>query len=116
MDEKPLPDVLLEQRERSVLLNEALSSLSENERTALVLYYIREHTQKEMADFLGVSSTTVKKCLHDGFSDLQQQESVAALSAALDVDKLAIGHIKGALEGIGDCEIPENISPALDGA
>lgn len=63
VDGHPLPDVMLEQKERSYLLNEALASLSEHERTALVLYYIREHTQKEMADFLGVSTTTVKKRL-----------------------------------------------------
>lgn len=58
-----LPDAQLEHKERSLLLNDALSSLSEKEKTALILYYIREHTQKEMADFLGVSSTTVKKRL-----------------------------------------------------
>ena len=63
VDDKPLPDVVFEQRERSLLLNEALASLKETERTAVVLYYIREHTQKEMADFLGVSTTTVKKRL-----------------------------------------------------
>ena len=48
---------------------------------------------------------------NDGFSAFQQKESVAALSAALDADKEAIGHIQEALDLIGDVELPDNIDP-----
>jgi len=41
---------------------------------------------------------------NDGFSENQRQDAVAALTAALHADRLAIGHIEKALELIGDIE------------
>lgn len=51
----------------------------------------------------------------DAFTDLQRQECVAALSAALDADRLAIGHIARALERVGDYDIPETLLSKGDG-
>lgn len=60
VDPHPLPDMVLASKERMVLLNRAMTALNENEKTALSLHYIREHSTREIAAFLGVSPTTVK--------------------------------------------------------
>ena len=63
VDPSPLPDTELVRKEWTELLGKALASLSEVERTALTLHYIREHSLREMAAFLDVSPTTVKNRL-----------------------------------------------------
>ena len=55
----------------------ALESLSERQRTAVVLVHSFEWTQKEVAEVLGLSATTVQKHLERG---------LAKLRAALEVD------------------------------
>jgi RNA polymerase sigma factor (sigma-70 family) len=63
VDPGPWPDAELARKEWAALLNQALASLSEAEKTALTLHYIREHSLREMAAFLDVSPTTVKNRL-----------------------------------------------------
>jgi|GEM_PF-920703 len=45
-------------------LDEALSRLSQEERSAFVLYHLEERSYREIADFLGASETTVTNRLH----------------------------------------------------
>lgn len=63
-DPSLLPDAVLAHKEWAALLDRALDSLSEAERTALTLHYIREHSLREMAAFLEVSPTTIKSRLN----------------------------------------------------
>ncbi|MBT4498789.1 MAG: sigma-70 family RNA polymerase sigma factor [Gemmatimonadetes bacterium] len=63
IDPAPLPDAALARKEWTVLLDKALASLSEAEKTVLTLHYIREHSLREMAAFLEVSPTTIKNRL-----------------------------------------------------
>ena len=62
-DPGPLPDAVVLHKEWAELLDRALASLSEAEKTALTLHYIREHSLREVAAFLEVSPTTVKNRL-----------------------------------------------------
>ena len=54
---------MLAHKERSVLLDNALTSLSEAEKTVLTMHYIHEHSLRQMAALLKVSTTTVKNRL-----------------------------------------------------
>jgi len=63
VDPRPWPDAELARKERAALLGRALAALSEGERTVLTLHYIRQHSLRDMADFLEVSPTTVKNRL-----------------------------------------------------
>jgi len=54
----------LEQREMDDKILRAVDSLPDHERVATALYYISGYSQKEVADFLNVPVTTIKKRLH----------------------------------------------------
>jgi len=53
----------VEQREMKDKVLEAIDSLPDHERDAVMLYYISGHSQKEVGEFLDVPVTTVKKRL-----------------------------------------------------
>lgn len=55
------PALLTEQNERSCQVHGALAALPEHERVVAVLYYLGGCGQNEIADYLGVPLTTVKK-------------------------------------------------------
>ena len=59
------PAADLEQMVRDRLMHAAIQSLSDGQRTITALYYIGGMTQREVADYLGLSETAVKKRLHD---------------------------------------------------
>lgn len=63
-DGAPTPDRLAEARELGGHVHAALRTLPEHERLATILYYIGDYTQAEVATFLGVPVTTVKKRLY----------------------------------------------------
>lgn len=50
-----------ETHERQIRVRSALAALPEHERTATTLYYLGEFDQAEIAEFLGVPVTTIKK-------------------------------------------------------
>jgi len=64
VDPSPWPDATLARKEWAALLDKAMASLNEGEKTALTLHYIREHSLREIAVFLDVSLTTVKNRLN----------------------------------------------------
>ena len=61
-DLEPGPD--LEARERRAAVQAAIHSLPEHEREVTLLFYIRDYSQQEIADFLQVPVTTVNNRLH----------------------------------------------------
>ncbi len=66
------PADTLEESEMNAAVRQAVESLREHERTAVVLYYISGYSQEEVAQFLEVPVTTVKKRLHDARTHLRE--------------------------------------------
>jgi RNA polymerase sigma factor (sigma-70 family) len=66
------PADVLEENEMKTSILEAVESLREHERTVTVLYYISGYSQDEVAAFLEVPTTTVKKRLHDARAHLRE--------------------------------------------
>jgi RNA polymerase sigma factor (sigma-70 family) len=63
-DPSPWPDEQLEQTEAREALNAGIAKLSEAERQVVLLYYMGQHSQSEIADFLNVTTNTVKTRLY----------------------------------------------------
>lgn len=55
---------MMEERETSDKIFEAINALPEHERATTMLFYIGGHSLKEVGEFLGVPVSTVKKRLH----------------------------------------------------
>ena len=62
-----------EQREMHEQVLEAIRSLPEHQRTATTLFYINGYSQDDLAEFLEVPLTTVKKRLHDSRRKLKER-------------------------------------------
>ncbi|MBV9848458.1 MAG: sigma-70 family RNA polymerase sigma factor [Armatimonadetes bacterium] len=62
-----------ERREAAAQVARCLHALPEAERTAALLFYIGDYSQKEIAEFLGVPVTTVKKRLFTARRRLQER-------------------------------------------
>jgi RNA polymerase sigma factor (sigma-70 family) len=62
---EPDPAATAEAREMNGLVRGAIGALPEHERIAITLFYMAGHSQQEIADFLEVPVTTVKKRLYD---------------------------------------------------
>jgi RNA polymerase sigma factor (sigma-70 family) len=62
-DAAPDPARLAEAREAEAAVRAAIAALPEHQRLATVLYYVGDYSQAEVAAFLGVPVTTVKKRL-----------------------------------------------------
>jgi RNA polymerase sigma-70 factor (ECF subfamily) len=69
----PSPMAALEQRDRVVLLRQALSALPPTLRTAVVMRDIQEHTYQEIADELDLPEGTVKSRINRGRTELARQ-------------------------------------------
>ncbi|MBR5279269.1 MAG: sigma-70 family RNA polymerase sigma factor [Clostridia bacterium] len=61
-----IPDEALEQEEFKKAVHDILNSLSEEQRSAIMLYYFDEMSVKDIADIQGVSEGTVKSRLNYG--------------------------------------------------
>lgn len=70
------PDRLVERREIREKVLEAVRALPEHQRVATTLFYIDGYSQAEVAEFLEVPVTTVKKRLHDSRRRLRQRMMV----------------------------------------
>ena len=57
------PDELFEEKERYQKVNIALDGLPEKLREVVYLFYIKEHTQEEVAEYLGLRTSTVNNRL-----------------------------------------------------
>ena len=67
------PHAVLEQRDRVVLLREAMQSLPDALRTAVLLRDIQELTYQEIADRLALPEGTVKSRINRGRTELAKQ-------------------------------------------
>lgn len=65
------PAALLEQDELCQRVHRALAALTDNHRQVVTLYYIADYSQKEIAAFLTLPLTTVKKRLYDAKQQLK---------------------------------------------
>ena len=63
-------------------VQQAMGGLSPAQRTALTLFYLQGHSQREIAAFLEVPLTTVKKRLHDAREQLKER-MIAMVSETL---------------------------------
>lgn len=74
--EAPAPDcdpfAAYEQIERQIRVYAAIRALPEHERMTTALYYIGDYSQKEIATFLEVPVSTIKKRLFDARKKLRQ--------------------------------------------
>jgi len=62
---QPGPDRELEEHELRDRVLEAIRALPERQRTTTTLFYVDGRSQKEIAEFMEVPVTTVKKRLHE---------------------------------------------------
>jgi RNA polymerase sigma factor (sigma-70 family) len=70
--EEPTQADALEQSEKTKKILTAVDSLPNHERAATMLYYISGYSQTEVADFLDVPVTTIKKRLHSARNRLRE--------------------------------------------
>jgi RNA polymerase sigma factor (sigma-70 family) len=81
---EPAPDERAEEAERQRTVLGALQSLPAPQRLATTLFYMNGYSQDEVADFLEVPVTTVKKRLHDSRRKLKEtlmnKDNTAALT------------------------------------
>ena len=67
------PHKMLEQQEAARRIQEAIAWLPEHEREVTLLFYMAQHSQAEIAAFLSVPVTTVKKRLHTARKRLKEK-------------------------------------------
>ncbi|MCY3859379.1 MAG: RNA polymerase sigma factor [Gammaproteobacteria bacterium] len=72
MIDAPSPLDALEQGEISDLVHRAIASLPQKQRDVVTLYYIGEQSSRQVAEFLNLPITTVKKRLHDAKPKLRR--------------------------------------------
>lgn len=67
------PGVLLEDREALERIFQKINELPENQRTALLLKYLDELTQREIADIMGLSEKAVESLLQRAKQNLDKK-------------------------------------------
>ena len=70
--QEPTQADAIEQREMNDKIMTAVDSLPDHERAATTLYYISGYSQDEVAEFLGVPVTTIKKRLYSARKRLRE--------------------------------------------
>jgi RNA polymerase sigma factor (sigma-70 family) len=72
-DDQAQPPELAEARELSEFVRAEINRLPDRERLAVALHYIADRPQNEIAEFLGVPPSTIKKRLHDARRRLKER-------------------------------------------
>ena len=67
------PELSLDKKETSRLVQEMISTLSDEQRICIVMLYIEEMSVKEIAETLGVSENTVKSRLNYGRKNIKEK-------------------------------------------
>ena len=78
MTDSPSPIDAIEQGEISGIVGEAIASLPQKQRDVVTLYYIGERSSRQVAEFLNLPITTVKKRLHDAKPKLKRSTTILA--------------------------------------
>src|SRR5260370_8615850 len=68
----PNPAPVAERRETNLLVRRAIDELPDHERTVTLLFYSTGYALKDIAAFLEVPVTTIKKRLHDARKHLKE--------------------------------------------
>ncbi|MBI3971847.1 MAG: sigma-70 family RNA polymerase sigma factor [Chloroflexi bacterium] len=71
------PSAVVEAREASRLVHGAISALPEHERITTALFYLAGYSQREIAEYLEVLVSTVKKRLFDARAHLRSATAIA---------------------------------------
>ena len=82
----PSAEQIVEQKEQSAAVRQALAKLSDGQRTVLVLYYCEQYSVQEIAQQLGLSKNTVRVQLFRGRKTLEaalQKDGAPAEGAVL---------------------------------
>lgn len=74
--DEPGPEALVETDEINRMLHLAIDSLPEHERITTLLYYLSSYSQQEIADFLELPTTTVRKRLQYARKRLKEKLEV----------------------------------------
>lgn len=69
------PQRALEKQETALQVRDAVSALPEHEQSVTLLFYMGQHSQLQIAEFLEVPLTTVKKRLHTARKKLKKRIS-----------------------------------------
>jgi RNA polymerase sigma-70 factor, ECF subfamily len=72
-DENPLPDEMVEIKERSIELYKALGAIKDSYREVIILRKIKEFTIEETAEILGWSESKVKSTLFRAIQVLEKK-------------------------------------------
>ena len=67
------PRQMLEDQERRAAVRSAINALPDREREVVLLFYIRDYSQQEVADFLQVPVTTINNRLHAARRQLKER-------------------------------------------
>jgi RNA polymerase sigma factor (sigma-70 family) len=70
---EPDPQMVAESKELRGIVSQAISALPEHQRIVVILFHIRDFSTKEVASFLGLPLTTVKKRLYDARKRLKRE-------------------------------------------
>lgn len=81
-DPEPLPDEILEQRERNAILYEALGQVEPRYREPATLKYLREMSHTEAAKILGIPVGTAKSRTSHALRDMRKSLLARGLAAA----------------------------------
>ena len=69
----PEPSEVMERNETQRQIQAAVQDLPDSQRTIVLLYYVSEYTQNEIADFLDIPQGTVKSRLHHARKQLKSR-------------------------------------------
>ena len=73
IDQQSQPAEVAEAHELADLVRSEINRLPERDRLAIALYYVADRSQKEIAEFLEVPPSTIKKRLHDARRRLKER-------------------------------------------
>jgi len=115
----PGPSEVLEAREARDSILTLIHALPQPEREVTVLFYIEDHSQRDVAAFLGLPVTTVNNRLRSARNRLKQERLSLMAKDALQTDGLPddfaerIGEIVQADGPIVDARFPADQRPAI---
>ena len=69
----PSPEAAYDRKESQQLIRQIIDTLTENQRTAILLFYYGDMKIREIADVMDVSESTVKSFLHYGRSNIKKR-------------------------------------------
>lgn len=70
------PDRALELKQRNEVLRQAVDSLPENQRTAIILIKYEEYSYKEVSEIMGLSVPSIEALVHRAKENLQKKLSL----------------------------------------